>query len=70
MKIIIDNSFETPKSKLELSNDEFDNLNFVSLTLKEDGKEESVYSVDMNIDELYFALKMFWEIKEREYKES
>jgi len=61
MKIII----EDGDDKTTLSNDGFDNLNYISLKLEQGIPTEKLVSTDISIEQLYGAVKALYEHRNR-----
>lgn len=61
MKIVI----EDGEDKTTLSNDEFDNLNFINLTLEHGNPTEELVSTEISIEQLYGAVKALYEHRNR-----
>lgn len=65
MKIVI----EDGEDKTTLSNDEFDNLNFINLKLEHGNPTEEFVSTDISIEQLYGAVKALYEHRNRNMDE-
>jgi hypothetical protein len=62
-------TIEDEDDRTTLSNDGFDNLNYINLKLEHGVPTEELVSTDISIEELYGAVKALYEHRNRNIKD-